>query len=284
MVRSVAVLGAGGATARPLIAALEARGAAVRAVVHRAERLGDFADARVADLNDADQVARAIEGAGAVHLIPPVFDDREDVFARNAVAAAQRVGIARLIYHSVLHAPTPAMPHHWRKAQVEQVVRDSPLAWTIVQPAMYMQTGFTFLDRAAGSYDCPFDPDRGFNPIDVRDLAEAVATVLVEAGHEYATYELAGQERVSARGMADAIGAAIGTALTVRRVDPDHFATARAILRGLDVRQTRELVAMYHHYDAHGLVGNGNVLAMLLKRAPARFADVARRDLKEQAA
>ena len=256
----------------------------MRAVVRRVDRLGEFRDGRVADLGDADQITAAIEGAGAVHLIPPVFNDGEGVFARNVIAAARRVGIDRLTYHSVLHAPTPAMPHHWRKSQVEQMVRDSPLAWTIVQPAMYMQTGFTFLDRAAGTYDCPFDLDRPFNPIDVRDLADAMATILADDGHEYATYELAGAERLTARDMAEAIGTSLGTTLETRQVDPDHFATVRAARRGLDARQTRELVAMYHHYDAHGLVGNGTVLAMLLKRAPARFADVARRDLKEQAA
>lgn len=281
MTQPVAILGAGGVTARPLIAALERRGVPVRATVRRPERLDEFADGRVADLNDVDQVTAAIEGARAVHLIPPVFNEGEGIFARNVIAAARRVGIDRLTYHSVLQAPTPAMPHHWRKSQVEQMLRDSPLAWTIVQPAMYMQTGFTFLDRAAGTYDCPFDLDRPFNPIDVHDLAEAVATVLVEDGHEYATYELAGAERLSTRGMAAELGTLLGSALEVRQVDPDHFATIRATRRGLDARQTRELLAMYHHYDAHGLVGNGNVLTMLLKRAPARFADVVRRDLKE---
>lgn len=284
MTRPIAILGAGGATARPLVAALEARGVPVRAVVRRAERAGAFADARIADMSDADQVAHAIEGARAVHLIPPVFNEGERLFARNAIAAARRVGIDRLTYNSVLHAPTPAMPHHWRKSQVEQTIRDSALAWTIVQPAMYMQTGFTFLDRAVGTYDCPFDPDRPFNPIDVRDLADAVAAVLVDDGHEYATYELAGAKRLTARDMADAIGTVLGRTLKVRQVDADHFATIRASRRGLDARQTGELLAMYHHYGAHGLVGNGNVLAMLLKRAPARFADVVRRDLKEQAA
>lgn len=284
MTRPVAILGAGGATARPLVAALEVRGSPVRAVVRRAPPLGAFADARVADLTDPDQIARAIDGACAVHLIPPVFNDGETVFARNAIIAARRVGIDRLSYHSVLHAPTEAMPHHWRKAQVEQIVRDSPLAWTILQPALYMQTGFTFLDRDAGTYDCPFDPDQPFNPIDVIDLADAVATVLVGDGHEHATYELAGTEQLSARDMAQAIGATLGTTLELRRVQPESFAKARAARRGLDARQTRELLAMYSHYDAHGLVGNGNVLTMLLGRAPAHFAEVAGRDLKEQAA
>jgi hypothetical protein len=36
---------------------------------------------------------------------------------------------------------------------------------------------------------------------------------------------------------------------------------------------------MLDYYDAHGLVGNSNVLRMLLRREPMPFADVMKRDL-----
>ena len=279
----IAILGAGGGTARPLIAALERGGTPVRAVVRRPEQASAFTEARVADLADRDALTRAIEGAGAVHLIPPVFNEREPLFAANLIAAAEAAGVQRVVYHSVLHAPTPAMPHHRRKSEVELMLRESSLAWTIVQPAMYMQTGFTFLDWASGAYTVPFDPDAPFAPIDVVDLAEAVAAVLTGEGHEYATYELAGTEHITPRQMAAAIGEATDTAVTPSQVEPEAFAAARGARRGFDERQTRELVAMYRHYDGHGLLGNGNVLRLLLGREPARFADVARRDLMQGA-
>ena len=275
----IAILGAGGGTAKPLIAALQRRGAHVRAVVRRPEQAGGFADARVADLADRDALARAIEGVGVVHLIPPVFNDREPLFAANLIAAAEEVGVKRVVYHSVLHAPTPAMPHHRRKSEVELMLRESPLAWTILQPAMYMQTGFTFLNRATGAYTVPFDPDAPFTPIDVIDLAEAAAAVLTGEGHDYATYELAGTERITPGGMAVAIGEATGEMVQLSEVHPETFAAARAAGRGFDERQCSELLAMYRHYDGHGLLGNGNVLTMLLGREPACFTDVASRDL-----
>jgi NAD(P)H dehydrogenase (quinone) len=257
--RPIAILGAAGGTGRPLVAELERRGRAVRAIVGRPEQAAGFSDARVARLEDAVQIADAIEGAAAVHLIPPVFNASEPSYAANAIAAAQAVEVSRFSYHSVLHAPTPAMPHHRRKSEVELLLRESPLAWTILQPAMYAQTAFTFLDRAAARFACPFGLDRPFNPIDLADLTEAVANILCDDGHDCATYELAGAERLTPAEMAAQIGDALGVGLDTQVADPGPVAAARAARRGFDARQTQELLAMYRHYDGHGLAGNGNV-------------------------
>jgi hypothetical protein len=39
------------------------------------------------------------------------------------------------------------------------------------------------------------------------------------------------------------------------------------------------MTKMNTHYDAHGLVGNPNVLRWLLGREPTRFAEFVRREL-----
>ena len=39
------------------------------------------------------------------------------------------------------------------------------------------------------------------------------------------------------------------------------------------------MTKMNAHYDAHGLVGNPNVLRWLLGREPTRFAEFVRREL-----
>ncbi|KRB95052.1 hypothetical protein ASE22_03865 [Sphingomonas sp. Root720] len=274
-------MGAAGGTGRPLVAELERRGVPVRAVVRRPEQMAMFADARVADLHDVDQIARAIEGACVVHLIPPVFNDQEPLFAANAMVAAEAAGIARFTYHSVLHAPTPAMPHHLRKSQVELMLRESALVWTIIQPAMYVQTCFTFLDQRAGAFTPPFRLDGLYNPVDLPDLIEATANIL-SAGdaHAFATYELAGTERLTPTGMGTILQEALDPAIRTVQAPITAFAQARASRRGLDQRQTGELVAMYRHYDGYGLPGNGHVLEMILGRSSHRFADAVRREYR----
>jgi NAD(P)H dehydrogenase (quinone) len=270
--KPIAVLGAAGITGRSLVAELERRGLPVRTVVRRANQGVGFRDARVADFQIEDEISRAISGARAIHFIPPSFNEKEPAFASNLIAAAEKAGVARITYHSVLHAPTPAMPHHWRKSQVELMLRESSLHWTILQPAMYTQTWLTFLDETVGEFTPPFDIERLFNPVDLRDVTEATANVLTAEGHEFATYELAGKERFAPSDMAKIIQVTLGLDIHMRQAPTDAFARVRAERKGWSPQQTNELIAMYRHYGGFGLPGNGRVLEMLLGRDPNSFA------------
>lgn len=277
--RPIAILGAAGGTGRHLVAELDRRGVAVRAIVRRPEQASAFRDARVADFTDVDQLIQAIAGTSALHFIPPVFNTLEPLFAANIIVAAESAGVSRICYHSVLHAPTPAMPHHLRKSQVELMLRESSLVWTILQPAMYMQTCFTVLDQSASAYTPPYRLDAPFNPVDLSDLAEVAATILTEDGHEYATYELAGTQALTSIEIVEILRAAKGGDIAFRQAPTEAFASALAERRGFSDKQTAELIAMYRHYDGHGLPGNGRVLEMLLGRQSARFENIAQRYL-----
>jgi NAD(P)H dehydrogenase (quinone) len=273
----VAVLGAAGQTGRRVVRALARRGANVRAVVREARPAAEqpeAADVEAADLGDAAALTGALAGAGAVYHVPPAFSAQEVAFGANVIAAARAAGVRRVVYHSVLHAFTPSMPHHRRKAEVELALRESPLTWTVVQPAMYAQTPLQFLDPARTQLTAPFDPDQPFTPVDLEDLAEAVATVLLDTGHDFATYELAGPETVGLAGMAAAMARVLGREVPLRRV-PAAGAAGRT-------GAPADMRAMLEHYDAHGLVGNANILRMLLGREPTGFEDVMRRELAGQ--
>src|SRR3546814_12498945 len=84
-------------------------------------------DVRIADLADRVGLAKAITGSRVIHYIPPVFNAAEEAFGASVIAAAMDAGAARLCYHSVLHASTPAMPHHIRKSRVELALRESQI-------------------------------------------------------------------------------------------------------------------------------------------------------------
>ena len=274
-----AVIGAAGPTGRALLDSLAQRGVAPRALVRSPEgasRLPAGSDFRVAELADQDSLRSALEGVRAVHYIPPTYEPREEAFASNVLEAARQAGVERLVYHSVLHAPTPAMHHHWRKARVELLIRESAIPWTIVQPAMYMQTVFAFLSADRLTLNPGFDVTRPFTPVDVQDLADAVATVLIEQGHAFATYELAGSETLSFEDMAAQISEMLNLRTIAKALDP-ALVLATAGQRGFSEGALEELRLMMRHYDAHGLVGNSNVLRLLLGREPARFSEVVQR-------
>ncbi|MBB4662867.1 NmrA family NAD(P)-binding protein [Conexibacter arvalis] len=280
---AIAVVGAGGATGAAVVRALARRGdVAVRGVVRRAEaeqaaREAGAATVARADLADADALEAALDGADAVYVVPPVFHPQEDALVAGAVAAARRAGVGRFVAHSVLHPFTPAMRHHGRKARWELAVREAPLRWTILQPAMYAQTVLRSFRRSpsADAFLAPYSLDARFDVVDLDDVAEVAARVLVEPGHDAATYELAGPQRHALRELVDAIGRALGRPLGARVAAPGEV----PVPAGFSRSQTADLHAMYAHYDAHGLTGNANVLRWLLGREPTSFEEVARREL-----
>jgi uncharacterized protein YbjT (DUF2867 family) len=206
-------------------------------------------------LNDLEELSAALKNVGAVYYIPPAFNAAEEQYGSNVIAATIRANVSRLIYHSVLHAATLAMPHHIRKSRVELALRESPLYWTVVQPAMYIQTVFLSFDRAASELRPGFNAEGLFTPIDIEDLSEAAAIVLTQPGHEFATYELAGAERLSFKNMAEALSRIMRAPIAVHPVKSDVLA-ARAASRGFGAEAAREIKAMLDHYDAHGLIGN----------------------------
>ncbi len=218
----------------------------------------------------------ALQSASSVHYIPPSLDAHDPVYVSNIIAAAATAGVARIVYHSVLHSNTPEMPHHIRKSDCERLFRHSPLSWTVIQPAMYAQTALGFLDTAAGLLTPPFDTKQPFTLIHDEDLAEAAAIIHTTNEHSFATYELAGSEQLNFVDMAEQLGNISGRSVTARKANAEEFVARVAAARSLTAEQARERWLMFDYYDRHGLVGNGNLLRMLLGREPASFAEVAR--------
>jgi NAD(P)H dehydrogenase (quinone) len=140
----ILVTGAAGKTGKAVVKALAASGARVRALVRRAEsgaavKVMGAAEVAIGSFQDSGALARAAAGARAIYHICPNVSRDELAFACAVVAAAQAQGVARFVYHSVLHPQVEAMPHHWAKMRVEEMLFASGLALTILQPAAYMQ-------------------------------------------------------------------------------------------------------------------------------------------------
>ena len=116
------------------------RGASVRCLSRGPQRRGLFdggVEWRVGDLHNVDTLADAFRGVNSIHYIPPSLDERDPDYVANIIGAAEKVGVERIVYHSVLHSNTPEMPHHICTAGFERPFRYSSLAWTILQPALY---------------------------------------------------------------------------------------------------------------------------------------------------
>src|SRR5882757_5346860 len=126
----ILITGAGGKTGKAVIKALVARGAAVRAFVrssgHEAAlRTIGVSEVVIGEMDDALAISRAVKGTDAIYHICPNVSPHEVVFATALVTAAIDAGVSRLAYHSVLHPQIEAMPHHWSKLRVEEMLFSS---------------------------------------------------------------------------------------------------------------------------------------------------------------
>jgi uncharacterized protein YbjT (DUF2867 family) len=129
-----------------------------------------------------------------------------------------------------------------------------------------------------------FDAHRLFTPIDLEDLTDAVTDILIQNGHEFATYELVGSETLAFVDMAAALSQVLGKTVRARAVPAQHFVDTRGAARGFGASALLDLRAMLDYYNNHGLVGNGRVLRMILKRDSTTFLESAKRELTLQAA
>ncbi len=273
----ILVTGAAGKTGRAIIRALAARGAVMRALVHRPEQVAAVealgAEAVAGDLREQAAVDRAARGARAVYHICPNVHPEEIAIGQTAIASARRAGVERFVYHSVLHPQVEAMPHHWRKMRVEALLFASGLDFTILQPAAYMQNVLAHRDRIMGEgiYPVPYPVETRLGLVDLEDVADAAAAVLTEPGHDGATYELAGPEALTQTEIANLLGQQLGRAVHAQAVPLAEWERgARAA--GLGEYALQTLLQMFRYYAEHGFWGNPNALGWLLGRPATTFA------------
>lgn len=265
----IAVVGGRGKTGRSVIDAVRARGVSARPLGR-------------AELRDA---VAELRGVTAVYLIAPNMHADEPTYVRNILAAAREAGVRRIVYHSVASPHLPEMPHHLGKAEAEREVRASGAEWSILQPCAYIQNFVTQLSGTRPGLVVAYDPDRRFGLVDLADVAEVAALALLGPtpgqpaadSHSLigATVELGGPAQVSVHDVALAAEGVLGHEVPVRRIDSQAWATGAGAR--LDARERNWVVAMFDHYDRHGLPCGAVATRALLGREPRSVADVLRR-------
>jgi NAD(P)H dehydrogenase (quinone) len=285
----ILVTGAGGKTGKAMLKALVTRGAAVRAFVrsgrhHAALEAIGVSDVVVGEMDDPKALSQALRGTRAVYHICPNVSPQELPFARAVVAAAATSGLGRFVYHSVLHPQIEAMPHHWAKLRVEEMLFSSGLDITILQPTAYMQNALAEWDRMVGDgvYRVPYPIDTKLSLVDLDDVAEAASLVLTESGHSGATYELVGTPPISQIELAETFGRVLDKPVRAEAESTETW-EQRARSAGMDDHQRETLIRMFQSYARDGLKGNPNVLGWLLKRPPTSLASFAARIAAAQA-
>lgn len=205
----------------------------------------------------------AAEGMDGVFHIGPAFAADEAEMGIAMVDAARAAGVRRFCLSSVYH-PSLSLDNHAAKRPVEEAVYDSGMEFTVLQPAIFMQTldgGWADV-LAHGQVSGPYSSTAKMCYVDYRDVAEAAALALTGDTLANGTFE------VSAPGMVDRVELA---ALMSRELGRTVEATDTPFADApMPAGPTRDAMArMMASYDVHGFPGgNALVLRAVLGREP----------------
>jgi NADH dehydrogenase len=136
---------------------------------------------------------------------------------RRLLAACAEAGVRRFVHVSVVCSrPDPRLPYHDTKWRAEEAVRASGLDFTVLKPAVIygpgddMVTHLVRMIRFAPVFPVVGQGNSILQPVDVRDVAEAVAAALDRPRSIGGTYDVVGPDRLPlaqvVRVVADGIG------------------------------------------------------------------------------
>lgn len=286
----ILITGANGRTGRAVINALLSKGEHVRAFVHKAEQIKEMeslgvVEAVVGDLMDQKAVNGAFIGISAVYHICSAVNPNEVQIGKIVIEAARLAGVRHFVYHSVLHSVLCDMPHHQKKLMVEELLVNSGIPYTIVQPAIFMQNILESWKSLSekGIFQQKFftSQETRICMVDLEDLAEAASIILTAPGHTGATYELCGPENLLLPDMLAVMERHFGHEIKAETTTDEVFA-AQLRKFGAGDYCINTLLKMFQHYNDHGFIGNPNILTWILGRKPNDLATFILRTLEEE--
>src|SRR3990170_4753916 len=184
-----------------------------------------------ADITDAESIARAVDGAAAVinlcGILKAPFRAAHVTGAGKLAEAARDAGAQALVHISAIGAdPNSDADYGKTEGEGEAAVRAAFPTATIIRPSLVLGPEDQLTNRLAGLARLPFLPviasQRRFQPVYVRDLAQAIAKAAIEPEqHGGKTYEIGGPQGMSMRELHAAILESTGQ--TPELVDMPNF-------------------------------------------------------------
>ncbi|MCX4804215.1 NAD(P)H-binding protein [Streptomyces sp. NBC_01214] len=148
----------------------------------------------------------ALDGVRSLFLVSRTGPDAD------ILAAARRAGVEHVVLVSSITVQThPHLGPAGENLAVEQLLKDSGMAWTILRPTQFASNAMMWAAsiRDGQAVRAPY-ADTGLPTIHPADIAAVARVALTEPGHRERTYALTGPEPVTARQQVEAIAAALG--------------------------------------------------------------------------
>jgi uncharacterized protein YbjT (DUF2867 family) len=242
------VVGATGALGGEICARLRAKDGLVRALVRpgspREPVLVNLGVETVGgDLTDPPSLETACSGVSCVVSTASAMSSRRrgdslkkvDLTGHiSLVRAAKAAGVEHFIYTSISSEANPQAVLVRYKRRVERVVRESGIAWTVLQPAAFMETMFkptSGWEVAQGRVRIVGPGTARFNPVSRDDVAEFAALSAVRDDLQRRVIPVGGPDIVTAMDVVELFEEVSGRKLKVKHVSAAKCSIAARILR-----------------------------------------------------
>ena len=205
--RLILVTGATGNQGGAVIRHLREKGFAIRAFTRdpdqpEARALIDQTGVEVArgDYDDKQSLLRALEEVHGVFSVQTPFESGVEAEVRQGIAlidAAHASEIDHFVYSSVGSADqNTKIPHFDSKWKIEEHLRGTGMAYTIVRPVFFMENWLSMKDQIAeGQLKLPLTPSTILQQVAVDDIGAFVAMAFEHPGKWQGTAtDLAGDE------------------------------------------------------------------------------------------
>ena len=264
--KTVLVTGAtgtqGGAVARELVS----RGYAVYGMTRnprsdRATALSDLGITLVkGDFEDPDSLHAAMKGMYGVFAMTDWYRDdfeREIEHGRNLVAAAKRAGVKHFVYTSVSQAETnTGIPHFDSKWEVEKIVYDSGLDYSIVRPVEFMDNFRYSRDSLmSGIFNDARTPESSHQWIAARDIGFFVGEAFDHPDEWLGKAQSIAGDEMTIGELVALLSEVLGVEITHKQITWDE----------LESRAGEEIAIMYRWFESPGYQAD---LAALRERYP----------------
>jgi NAD(P)H dehydrogenase (quinone) len=273
----ILVTGATGSVGRHLVTRLREQRVPFRALVRtqdKGQELGcDFV---VGDFDDPVSVAHALRDVDRLFLnaggaVPADGDQPMIRQQEAAIDAAVRSGVSEVVKISVWGAREGgqlATGAHWR---IEQYLKASGLAWSVLQPSGFMQNFLT----GAGSFAADGELIDGYGGgavsyIDCYDIAACAAVLLTGPGRNAESFVVTGPEPLTCADITGRLSAALGRQVAHVTLRPAELAAALKA-RGLPAQFADDVAELGREVAAGSLAPTTPAVRDLIGRPPRTF-------------
>ncbi|MFC4670515.1 SDR family oxidoreductase [Seohaeicola nanhaiensis] len=272
----ITVFGATGTTGAPLVETLLAKGAEVRAVTSDPARVAALrtrgCEAITANFTDPAALERACAGAEKIYLVTPAHRDMRR-WKANTIEAAKAVGVRHVVLATGLGASPKARVTFGKwHSETQELLKQSGLNWTFVQPTYFMQNLLWQAGSVAKTGVYHDDLGGPVAWIDARDIAAVAAEALTGAGHEGKTYGLTGPEALTGVDIAAILSDVTGRSVICAPLSAED-SKATMIAGGMQGEVAAAMVELASIAPKGYLAGIETTVSDVLGRPARRFTD-----------